>query len=278
MTPNDGEETPYLSGGLTVTGRGRIKAADGRWPHLLEVLAGLTPEQLTPNKHQPCPACGGDDRYRWINDDGPGSWFCNQCGGRDGRGGGGTGIGLLMRVRNLTYRQAATMVEQHLGLPSPAAGSRRRAVPRRHLAPVPDPALAPPKLPPEPPVLATLDEPVVLAQPYSYSPTQQVVRIEATPTRKKRFAVFHREAPGADWKAEKGTAPWPILGEALVHAQRAWVVEAEGEKCTGILLAAGVVAYCHPGHAHNIEQCAERYRAMVAAGVPGVVLLSDNDD
>ena len=48
-----------------------IEAASGRWPELLGALAGLSPEQLT-DKHQPCPACGGEDRYRWDRDDGPG--------------------------------------------------------------------------------------------------------------------------------------------------------------------------------------------------------------
>ena len=45
--------------------------AEGHWPRLLIELAGLAPEQLQ-NGHQPCPACGGTDRYRWDRDDGPG--------------------------------------------------------------------------------------------------------------------------------------------------------------------------------------------------------------
>ena len=56
--------------------------AEGQWPRLLGELAGLAPEQLQ-NRHQPCPACGGTDRYRWDRDDGPGGWFCNQCGGKE---------------------------------------------------------------------------------------------------------------------------------------------------------------------------------------------------
>ena len=50
-----------------------LLAADGHWPRLLTELAGLTPEQLQ-DRHQPCPACGGTDRYRWDRDDGPGGW------------------------------------------------------------------------------------------------------------------------------------------------------------------------------------------------------------
>ena len=74
-----------------------IDAASGRWPELLGALAGLSPEQLT-DKHQPCPACAGEDRYRWDQDDGPGGWYCNQCGGKDHAGGAGSGMDLLTRV------------------------------------------------------------------------------------------------------------------------------------------------------------------------------------
>ncbi|MEX1323674.1 MAG: primase-helicase zinc-binding domain-containing protein [Synechococcaceae cyanobacterium] len=72
-----------------------LAAADGQWPRLLIELAGLAPEQLQ-NRHQPCPACGGTDRYRWDQDEGAGGWFCNQCGGKDHRGGGGNGMDLLL--------------------------------------------------------------------------------------------------------------------------------------------------------------------------------------
>jgi putative DNA primase/helicase len=94
-----------------------IEAASGRWPELLGALAHLTPEQLT-DKHQPCPCCGGEDRYRWDSDDGPGGWYCNQCGGKGGTGGGGTGMGLLMRIKGWDFKTAARAVEQHLGITS----------------------------------------------------------------------------------------------------------------------------------------------------------------
>ncbi|NBW15337.1 MAG: hypothetical protein EBR82_45815, partial [Caulobacteraceae bacterium] len=82
-----------------------LDAARGRWPDLLSQLAGLTPEQLT-NKHQPCPLCGGEDRYRFDDIDGNGSWFCNQCGGKDHTGGAGSGMDMLMRRTGLTYPEA----------------------------------------------------------------------------------------------------------------------------------------------------------------------------
>lgn len=95
-----------------------LTAASGRWPELLMELGGLSAEQLT-DRHQPCPACGGTDRYRWDRDEAEGGWFCNQCGGKDNRGGAGSGIDLLMRIRGWSLPDACRAVEQHLGLAAP---------------------------------------------------------------------------------------------------------------------------------------------------------------
>jgi putative DNA primase/helicase len=96
-----------------------IDAASGRWPELLGALAGLSPEQLT-DKHQPCPACAGADRYRWDRNDGPGGWYCNQCGGKDHAGGAGSGMDLLTRVTGWDFKQACRRIEQHLGIETTA--------------------------------------------------------------------------------------------------------------------------------------------------------------
>ena len=95
-----------------------LETAAGRWPQLLMELCGLSADQLT-NRHQPCPSCGGTDRYRWDRDDGPGGWFCNQCGGKDGRGGAGSGIDLLMRMRDCSLQDACAAVERYLGIAAP---------------------------------------------------------------------------------------------------------------------------------------------------------------
>jgi ribosomal protein L37AE/L43A len=89
--------------------------AQGQWPRILSALAGLSPDQLT-DKHQPCPLCGGKDRYRFDDKDGNGSWFCNKCGGKNESGGAGNGMELLMRRKSWDYQTAATEVERFLGV------------------------------------------------------------------------------------------------------------------------------------------------------------------
>jgi putative DNA primase/helicase len=88
--------------------------AFGKWPDLLSQLAGLSDEQLT-DKHQPCPLCGGKDRYRFDDQDGNGSWFCNQCGGKDRTGGAGNGMDMLIRRNNWTFKEACSRVDSYLG-------------------------------------------------------------------------------------------------------------------------------------------------------------------
>ena len=92
--------------------------AEGRWEDILIKLGNLTSKQLT-NEHQPCPLCGGKDRYRFDNDKNNGTWFCNKCGGKDQNGGGGNGLSLLMRLNNWDFKQAVKEVENYLGVTKP---------------------------------------------------------------------------------------------------------------------------------------------------------------
>ena len=52
--------------------------AHGKWRHIL-LQFGLTTKNLS-GKHQPCPLCGGKDRWRYSDHDGNGSYFCSGCG------------------------------------------------------------------------------------------------------------------------------------------------------------------------------------------------------
>ena len=87
----------------------------GRWEDILINLGNLTTEQLS-NEHQPCPICGGKDRYRFDNENNQGTWFCNQCGGKSGTGGGGNGLSLLMKLRNWDFKEAVMEIKKYLGV------------------------------------------------------------------------------------------------------------------------------------------------------------------
>lgn len=115
------------------------RAATGQWPGIL-VNLGIDATFLR-NRHGACPACGGRDRFRFDDRDGAGTWYCNHCGGRDGGGGAGDGVSLLMRVNGWTYCDAVNEVGRYLCI-DPAQR-------KREPAPIPPaPASTPPPTPP----------------------------------------------------------------------------------------------------------------------------------
>nr|WP_254281973.1 primase-helicase zinc-binding domain-containing protein [Escherichia coli] len=57
-----------------------VSHALGHWPRILPAL-GI---QVLKNRHQPCPVCGGSDRFRFDDREGRGTRYCNQCGAGDG--------------------------------------------------------------------------------------------------------------------------------------------------------------------------------------------------
>lgn len=75
----------------------------GRWFAILTTL-GIDSSFLR-NRHGPCPACAGTDRFRWDDRNGDGTFYCNQCGP-------GSGVDLIMRVRGLSFREAALLIEE----------------------------------------------------------------------------------------------------------------------------------------------------------------------
>lgn len=79
------------------------------WP---AVLAGLgIDEAFLVNRHGPCPACGGTDRYRFDNRDGKGTWICSKCGAGDA-------FKLLMHVHGWSFSDTLKAVASHVGLSS----------------------------------------------------------------------------------------------------------------------------------------------------------------
>ena len=77
-----------------------ISASENNWPHVLGCLNINVPD--SPRRHAPCPACGGKDRFR-FDDNGRGSFICNQCGAGDG-------LDLIKRVNNCDTTEAAPLM------------------------------------------------------------------------------------------------------------------------------------------------------------------------
>jgi putative DNA primase/helicase len=236
-------------------------------------LAGLTPDQLT-NRHQPCPNCGGTDRYRWDGDDGPGSWFCSHCGGRDGTGGGGTGIGLLMRIRGFSYREAASAVEAHLGL-TPAVPATPSTTPKR-------PARIPETPPPDatPP---TLDG-AVAQWCYRNAAGEQLFWIQRCNLANGRKFFLHRTWLDGRWHrpsrkdpfTSEWPAPRPLYNLHLLAAKPdATVLITEGEKSAdaAAALLPTVVCIAWP----NGSKAIHRVDWSPLAG-RRIILWPDNDD
>ena len=86
--------------------------AKGRWVEIITALTSINSLQLS-NKHQPCPFCGGNDRYRFDNRNGTGTWFCNQACAPDGRQS-SNGFGFLMNYFNEDFKSVARRVDQYL--------------------------------------------------------------------------------------------------------------------------------------------------------------------
>ena len=86
--------------------------ARGRWQGILPQLG--VPEKALTNRHGPCPACGGKDRFRFDDKEGAGSWICSQCGAGDG-------VKLVMLVNGWDFREAAPRIEALIGSAAPAA-------------------------------------------------------------------------------------------------------------------------------------------------------------
>jgi putative DNA primase/helicase len=76
----------------------------GKWFGILTSL-GVDPSYLR-NKQGPCPMCGGTDRFRWDDKDGNGTFYCNQCEPHAG-----SGVDLVMRIKGLTFRDVAPLIE-----------------------------------------------------------------------------------------------------------------------------------------------------------------------
>lgn len=82
-------------------------AACGNWQHILSTIG--IPSGCLKDKHQPCPICGGKDRFRFDNKQGFGTYYCNQCGSGDG-------FAFVMAWQQCDFPTAAQTVARILGM------------------------------------------------------------------------------------------------------------------------------------------------------------------
>ena len=84
-----------------------IDLAIGKWPGILAALG--VDEKFLRNRHGPCPFCRkGEDRFRFDDKDGSGSFYCSQCGP-------GFGMDFLMRLYGWSFKEAAMNVDRTVG-------------------------------------------------------------------------------------------------------------------------------------------------------------------
>jgi putative DNA primase/helicase len=104
------------------------RRAQGGWKPILERL-GVDPGILE-GRNQPCPACGGKDRFQFTDKYGDGNYICRGCGPGDG-------FALLELCRGWKFIDALKAVEGAVGSASasaPPAGSGAAAQRMRQLA------------------------------------------------------------------------------------------------------------------------------------------------
>ena len=79
--------------------------AVGKWDYVFQSL-GI---EVGNGKHCPCPVCGGKDRFRFDNQNGRGTYICNQCGSGDG-------LELIKNYYHSDAKEASSKVAECLNL------------------------------------------------------------------------------------------------------------------------------------------------------------------
>lgn len=92
-------------------------SAQGRWKDLIFPAFAID-VPAKPNKHAPCPICGGKDRFRCDDKKGDGTFICNQCGSGDG-------FRLVALARGLDNKEVLKQVASVLGISSQSTISEK---------------------------------------------------------------------------------------------------------------------------------------------------------
>lgn len=237
-----------------------IDLAQGRWVEILSSVGGI-PVSYLDNKHKPCPSCrDGDDRFRFDDQDGNGTWFCSHCGGKDGSGGGGTGMSLLMRVKGWEFKEAARAVEDYLGVarPTPKTVTAKQ--------PVKPPAGT------QPPNLNGASHQWC----YTDAAGEQLFWIQRVSKGAGDKWFRPQTWDGSKWQSTGWPTPRPLYNLAALHARpEAQVIVCEGEKAAdhAQILFPQLVAVAWPNGAQSVAKV--DWSPLTGRSV---LLWPDNDD
>ena len=85
-------------------------SAHGRWTQVLKALG--VAEELLNRKNQPCPMCGGEDRFQYTDRFGEGNYHCRGCGA-------GGGLKLAQTCLGVGFPELLERLERLLGNATP---------------------------------------------------------------------------------------------------------------------------------------------------------------
>lgn len=186
---------------------------DGRWREVLPRF-GISAAILDGN-HHPCPGCGGEDRFRFDDQEGRGTWICSQGGKGEVAG---DAFALLV----------------HAGAAQDSADALK---------------LVAESLSPEP----AQPRPVSLKTAYKYLCADGelaliVTRVEHSDGSKE---FFQKTARGLSPRQDDQFEYLPYNLPAIAANSDAMIYVVEGEKCADALNRLGLVATCNAGGAGN---------------------------
>lgn len=212
-------------------------AATGRWPEILEAVAGI-PQELLDGKGHPCPRCGGKDRFSLI-DKTAGAVLCRHCFSKRN----GDGLAAVGWMQGCEFDTARRKVAEYLGLETASTNGKPRIVAEYNYP----------------------DE--------SGTVLFQAVRKEPGPNGKDK--TFFQRRPNLDggWiNNVEGVRVVPYRLPELQGGRNEAVYVPEGEKDVDNLAALGLLATCNVGGAGKwTAEHAEYLRGR------DVVVLPDND-
>lgn len=91
--------------------------AVNKWDYIFHLL-GI---EVGNGKHCPCPMCVGKDRFRFDNQNGRGTYICNQCGSGDG-------LELIKHYYHCDTKEASIKLAEYLNLPNHSNQIREKTV------------------------------------------------------------------------------------------------------------------------------------------------------